>query len=328
MHSVQDGSMQGFDPRFRDFPDFIFSVSEEAREMRGLASTVGEFYHPDVISRAGDGIRLGREAVIAEGMADLACFPDQRWLGEDVIWSGTPQLGMLGSQRALVCASHRGDGPIGRATGRSVQYRIMADRYAKSNRIHEEWILRDTAALLNQLGLDPKEWAEQQVQDQADLAPFSPAHDEVGPYTGQGNDNQWAAALEDMMVQIMAGNLSVIAGQYDRACQLAYPGGEERRGRSEADAFWLSLRAALPRARFTIHHKIGSDVPLMPARAALRWSLSGKHEGWGAFGAPSGAELYVMGITHAEFGPWGVRREWSLFDAAAVWMQIAQSRSD
>ena len=57
-------------------------------------------------------------------------------------------------------------------------------------------------------------------------------------------------------------------------------------------------------------------------RAALRWSLTGRHLGWGAFGAPTGAEVHVMGLSHAEFGPDGLRREWTLYDEAAVWMQI------
>ena len=44
----------------------------------------------------------------------------------------------------------------------------------------------------------------------------------------------------------------------------------------------------------------------MPPRAAIRFSLNGKHDGWGRFGKPSGANIYVMGIAHVEFGPWGV----------------------
>ena len=69
---------------------------------------------------------------------------------------------------------------------------------------------------------------------------------------------------------------------------------------------------------------IGRDDPAMPPRAALRWSLWGKHDGWGAFGAPTGAQVYVMGFCHAEFGPWGLRREWVVFDETAIWMQIAK----
>ena len=59
----------------------------------------------------------------------------------------------------------------------------------------------------------------------------------------------------------------------------------------------------------------------------MRWSLTGKHDGWGAYGAPTGAEVHIMGATHVEFGPfgaagWGVRREWTLFDETAIWKQI------
>ncbi len=68
---------------------------------------------------------------------------------------------------------------------------------------------------------------------------------------------------------------------------------------------------------------IGREDPMMPPRAAVRWSLFGRHDGWGGFGAPSGAAVYVMGITHAEFGPWGLRREWTLYDETAIWTQIA-----
>jgi hypothetical protein len=67
---------------------------------------------------------------------------------------------------------------------------------------------------------------------------------------------------------------------------------------------------------------IGLEEPLLPPRAALRFSLTGTHDGWGSFGAPSGAPVHVMGIAHAEFGPRGLRREYVLFDETAIWMQI------
>ena len=61
---------------------------------------------------------------------------------------------------------------------------------------------------------------------------------------------------------------------------------------------------------------------MMPPRAALRWSLTGCHDGWGVFGAPTGVRVHVMGISHAEFGPWGLRREVALYDETMVWKQI------
>ena len=64
------------------------------------------------------------------------------------------------------------------------------------------------------------------------------------------------------------------------------------------------------------------EDPGRPPRSALRWSLWGAHAGWGAFGAPTGARVHVMGMSHAEWGPRGLRRDWTLYDETAVWTQI------
>ena len=52
---------------------------------------------------------------------------------------------------------------------------------------------------------------------------------------------------------------------------------------------------------------------MLSPRAAVRWSLSGKHEGWGMFDEPSGAEVYVMGFTHRIWSLW-IKKEFTLFD--------------
>ena len=110
--------------------------------------------------------------------------------------------------------------------------------------------------------------------------------------------------------------------EYDRACQLDYAPGVHGSSHTFAARFWTELRASFPSAVFAIDHRIGREDPLMPPRAALRWSLRGRHDGWGKFGAPTGADVYLMGASHAEFGPWGLRREYVLYDEVAVWKQI------
>ena len=126
----------------------------------------------------------------------------------------------------------------------------------------------------------------------------------------------------DILSRIMKADMSVITSEYDRACSLFYPGGSQGQSFEFADQFWVGLRASFPSATFSIHHRMGSEDALMPPRAAVRWSLDGKHDGWGAFGAPTGAQVHIMGISHVEFGPWGVRREYVLFDETAIWKQI------
>ncbi|MDJ0821048.1 MAG: nuclear transport factor 2 family protein [Paracoccaceae bacterium] len=318
--------MRGFDNRFKDFPDYILTITQEIWEDRGLGARMKDYYHPQVIVRMPGGIAFGEAGATSATMSTLVEFPDRVLLGEDVIWSGTPQVGMLSSHRILSTATHTNTGSFGPATGRKVRYRAIADCYAKNNQISDEWLIRDNGGLVRQLGYDPKDWAQERLADlDPETQPFRPEVDVIGPYTGTGNDNQWGLAFAAVLERVMQGELSVIAGQYDRACHLEYPGAVSAHGRDAADAFWLGLRASFPSATFQVHHRIGMEDPLMPPRAAVRWSLTGKHDGWGTFGKPTGAEVHVMGISHAEFGPWGLRREWTLIDETAVWMQILQA---
>jgi hypothetical protein len=50
----------------------------------------------------------------------------------------------------------------------------------------------------------------------------------------------------------------------------------------------------------------------------LRWSLDGRHDG---FGAPTGAPVHVMGSPMPN-GALGPRREYTLYDEVAIWKQI------
>jgi predicted ester cyclase len=317
--------MNGFDPKFRDFPDYILGITREIWEERGIA-TLHDYYAPDIVVRSPGSVVIGNQGVIGATMATLAEFPDRQLLGEDVIWSGTPEEGMLSSHRILSTATHARDGVYGKATGTKLTYRIIADCHAIANQINDEWLIRDQGAIVRQMGWTPKKYARALIRSEGGpekaVRPLCPANDVAGPYTGRGNDNEWGQKYADILTRIMGADMAAIPRDYDRAVQTEYPGGVTGHSWASADGFWMGLRAALPNAKFTIDHQIGRDDPLMPPRAAIRWSLHGRHEGWGSFGKPTGAEIYLLGISHAEFGPYGIRREWTLFDETAIWKQI------
>jgi predicted ester cyclase len=318
--------MKGFDPRWNDFPDYIIGITKEIWEERQIA-TLHHYYSDDIVVRSPGSVVVGNQGVIGATMATLAEFPNRTLLGEDVIWSGTPEEGMLSSHRIFSTATHSGDGVYGKASGKKLRYRIIADCHAIDNQINDEWLIRDQGAVVRQLGWDPKEYARNLIEREggpdACVRPFSPSIDKPGPYKGTGNDNEWGARYADILTRLMGADMAAIEAEYDRACQLAYPGGVEGVSWPDADRFWMGLRASFPSAKFKIEHQIGRDDPMMPPRAALRWSLHGKHDGWGVFGEPTGADVYVMGAAHAEFGPWGLRREFVLFDETSIWKQIA-----
>ncbi|WP_300036159.1 nuclear transport factor 2 family protein [uncultured Roseobacter sp.] len=317
--------MKGFDPKFRDFPDYIIGITKEIWEDRGIA-TLHRYYSEDIVVRTPASVVIGNQNVIGATMATLAEFPDRTLLGEDVIWSGTPEEGMLSSHRLLSTATHARDGVYGKATGKPLVYRILADCHAINNQINDEWLIRDQGAIVRQLGVDPRQYAADLIEKEGGpekcVQPLSPANDQPGPYKGRGNDNEWGQKHADILTRIMGADMAAIPAEYDRAVHAQYPGGMSVHSHPAVDQFWMGLRASFPDAEFRIDHQIGRDDPLMPPRAALRWSLTGKHSGWGTFGAPTGADIYLLGICHAEFGPWGLRREYVIYDETAIWKQI------
>ncbi len=321
--------MKGFDARWKDFPDYIIGITKEIWEERGL-DTLHHYYSPDIVVRTPGAVSFGNKDVISSTMALLAEFPDRTLFGEDVIWSGSPEEGMLSSHRILSTATHLGDGIYGKATGKKLTYRIIADCHAINNQINDEWLIRDQGAIVRQMGWDPAEYARDLIEREGGpdkcVKPLCPSNDQPGPYKGKGNDNEWGEKYADILKRVMNADMAVIPKEYDRACQLEYPGGQTVHSHVGADRFWMGLRASFPSAKFTIEHQIGRDDEFMPPRAALRWSLSGKHDGWGVFGAPTGAEVYVLGACHAEFGPWGLRREYALFDETSIYKQLHLKR--
>lgn len=323
--------MKGFDPKFKDFPDYIIGITKEIWEDRGIA-TLHDYYGADIVVRTPSSVVVGNQGVIAATMATLAEFPDRTLLGEDVIWSGTPEEGMLSSHRIISTATHLGNGVYGNATGKKLVYRILADCHAIKNKIDDEWLIRDQSAIVQQLGWDPKDYARDLIAreggPEACVQPYTPANEQPGPYEGSGNDNEWGEKYADILNRIMNADMSAIEAEYDRAVQSEYPGGVTGHSWAPVDRFWMGLRASFPNAAFTIQHQIGREDPMMPPRAAIRWTLHGTHDGWGVFGKPTGTEVFVLGISHAEFGPWGLRREYTLFDETSVWKQILLKSGD
>ena len=328
--------MKGFDPKFVDLPDYIIGITREIWEDRGIAR-LHDYYAPGIIVRSPASVVAGNQGVIAATMATLSEFPDRQLFGEDVIWCGSPEDGFMSSHRLRCTATHSREGIYGAPTGKQLQYRILAECHAINNQIDDEWLIRDQGAIVRQLDIDPADYARDLINREGGaencVPPYTPANDVDGPYKGAGNDDEWGQRYADILTRIMNADFAVIPETYDRAANLSYAGGIESLSYDGADQFWLGLRASFPNAKFRIHHAMGRDDPSMPPRAALRWTLHGKHDGWGSFGKPTGAEVFVLGACHAEFGALIsgkplLRREWALIDETAIWKQILLQTGD
>ncbi len=317
--------MKGFDPKFPDLPTYIIDMTKEIWEGRGVEE-LHHYYTPDIPVRSPDGSVIGNKAVIEATYATLAEFPDRQLLGEDVIWSGDEEAGFLSSHRIFSTATHLGDGSFGPATGTPLRYRVIADCAAINNQIYDEWLVRDLGAIVRQLGLEPRAYAEARIEAEGGPATaVMPLQDQNHPprvYTGRGNDDPFGRRYGDALTSLLTDEAVDAADIYDRAVHQELPGGFQGHGWADAEAFWSGLRQSFPDATIELHHVIGRTDAAMAPRAAVRWSLNGNHDGEGSFGPPTGASVHIMGIGHAEFGPRGLKREYVLFDEVAVWKQI------
>ncbi|WP_172331309.1 ester cyclase [Mangrovicoccus sp. HB161399] len=305
-----------------DVPDLVRAATEEIWDRRGRSGAVRDFYCDGVIRKSPAGLAIGGIPAQREVMATASEFPDREILTEDVICRSLGGQGILASQRMVSRATHSGSGMFGAASGRSLAWRSMADRRVVEGRIAEEWVVTDTGGILRQLGQTPRGWIEAILQEGPLELPLDPETDPPDPAQQPDPKDASGARLADVIDRLMGADFAAVEQCYDPGCALSYPGGVSGHGPQDADRFWLPLRAAFPDAVLTVHHVAGRADPEMPPRAAMRWSLWGRHSGWGSFGAPSQAMVYILGITHAEFGPQGIRREWTLFDETSIWAQI------
>ena len=318
--------MKGFDNKFTDLTDYILKITYQIWEEKDVES-IRDYYAKDIPVRSPSGVIYGPESVVEATYATLKEFPDRQLLGEDVIWIGNEDEGYLSSHRILSRATHQNDGIYGKATRKKLVYRAIADCACKNNQVYDEWLVRDQGAIVKQLGIDPKKYAANLIASEggADNAivpynedtPFKSKYvAPTLPYTNSGKD--YAEILEG----IMDNTKKTIENNYDRAIKQFQPGGIIGYGRDEVTSFWIMLRTAFPNASFNVEHISYTEEKEQPKKAAIRWSLIGKHDGQGNFGVPSGTNIYIMGINHVEFGSRGIKNEWILFDETMIWKQI------
>ena len=325
--------MKGFDNQFKNLPDYILKITYQIWENNDVESIKKYYADTPQVSlptptRSPGGVIYGADPVIKSTKESKKLFPDRTLLGEDVIWTGNDKEGYFSSHRILSTSTHNNDGLYGEPTGKKLYYRTIADCACMNNQVYDEWLVRDQGAIVRQIGIEPKVFANNLISQEGGPDKSSKPFDENTPvksiYTSpilpSGNIGE---TYGNILTSIMNVNAEkTINDNYDRSIQQFQPGGQLHYGRDECIKFWKQLRSSFPDALFTIEHIAFTEEESQAKKAAIRWSLNGKHEGNGIFGQPSNAKIYVMGINHVEFGSMGIKNEWVLYDETMIWKQI------
>jgi predicted ester cyclase len=82
------------------------------------------------------------------------------------------------------------------------------------------------------------------------------------------------------------------------------------------------MLSSFPDAQLCVDHV--AEIPYLgEARdVALRWSLAGTHTGQGRYGDPTGAPVYILGVSHFRIMNGRIREETVVFDDLALRQQI------
>ncbi len=312
---------------YPNVPEFIYGITREIWEDRGVGGKLDRYYGPTCLVRAATGLAADNKDVTAQTLATLHQFPDRQLVGEDVIWTGYEDGSFLSSHRLISVMRHTGDGSYGKATGRLLKTRIIADCWVVNQVVTEEWLVRDQAGFARCLGLEPRdlalEMAESDIRTKGHVAYFVPEDDKPGVYRPQVQDGTEVELYADGYRRIWGGKeLEAVKRLYFHGAALEGPGGESYHGHADIDRFYLGYLAAFPDAVFTLDSATINREPGQAVRVALRWSVRGTHTGFGAFGPPSGAPVYVMGLSHAQIVEGRVQQEWVAIDEVVIWKQI------
>jgi hypothetical protein len=321
-----------FSEEYDTLTDYILGITYRIWEEKGVG-LIRRYYGQDCVMLTQNGWVHGVEAVVSGTLETLHQFPDRQLYGEDVVWADHgSERGLLSSHRILTTGAHRGDGLFGPPTGKSFSIRAIADCLvaAGTDVITEEWLIRDTGGIAVQLGQDPREIGRRLASDDAAKGK-EPWHLDQWTAVRAGEREATAEIQSHPAATLARGSVDAIVNEadigsirrtHDRAASLHGPLHRTWGGRDEVERFWLGYLASLPDAKLVVDHSIALEEPGRPVRTSTRWRLAGTHSGFGAFGAPTGAKVLIIGISQAHIVGERIVEEWLVIDEIQVHRMI------
>jgi len=214
--------------------------------------------------------------------------------------------------------------------------RTVADCMIFENKIYREWVVADTTAILQQLGLDVQAYAERIAKASFDKGAVSLDIGEnrqmIGQYPPETEADTSIASTElerhtlrwlhDVFNRKMLGTIATV---YAPTVQYHGPLMAELYGHASVIHQTLGLIGSLPDAAFTPQHICSTPCEEGGEKIAVRWIMEGHHLGYGTLshlGAPTGKRVQIMGMSHFHYKNGMIVDEWRIFDEASALVQV------
>jgi predicted ester cyclase len=320
MTSVSTGAYGADD----DLVDYILGITFEIWEAGGV-DLINQYYSPETVVYALDGITHGSEAMITGTNAMLGAFPDRLLLGDDVITKGDSHDG-YSSHRVLSPMTNTGASMFGPATGRQVRIMNMADCVVEEGIITLEWLARDNLALVRQLGYDPRESAAIIADNRSDeLSAWFQSESDRLATSGQATSSTEIAGIDPQSILHalwVSGDETTVESAYAEYAVMHRSPVYMASGRSAIKRHFGRLRRAFRCSAARVDHVCVQSAGKSADHVATRWAVSAEHIGDFLGIAATGKPVHIMGVTHRRIVAGRIAVEWTVFDNLGVMAQL------
>lgn len=327
-------SMRGFEDTYVDIIDYIVRITHRIWEEKDIGYIYDTYSHNSNV-HDDYGLQYGRDKIVADTVHTINAFPDIRLFADEIVWAGDDEVGFHTSHRTVIKGNNTGYSKYGPPTGRRIHCMCIANCVALANEIFDEWVIYDTASLIQQLGFNLREKART-IGNEVDWDSLSDQRfGEAERLPGQGKplylqykaDKTDSFDVEDF-IRVTYHNiwnrrmLGTVRQAY--ATNLFFIGSTGRvyKGRGEYQSYILSILAMFPDLALTVDdvYWMGNDKE--GYKTSVRWSINGTHRGHGIYGVPTGRQINMWGISQHEIKDGVIQKEWTLFNEFAVMQQI------
>lgn len=307
---------------YSDPDDFIREVTDLIWVRRAIGH-IRENYEDDSIVHGAFGTSVGRDEVLQGSLMRIAATPDRIGQAEDVIWEARGDDAFLSSHLVL-SVDPRSD----------FISRTIANCLYRRGRMVEEWVVRDSLAIVQQLGQDPDEVArhgaflgysgsmsEAPPSDVLAAGDSGPRPDEfrgeaamvlefIDEVWNQRNLNRVEDfTVRDLLVHTIGYTTVIRPEGYRRAL--------------------LKLVRPFPAGIFEVRDVVTNfDGRYAGLRVAVAWKFTGQYNGAPDFGALTGSPVELLGISQFLVQSGRIVREVRIYDEIALRTQIAARRGD
>ncbi|MCA0270586.1 MAG: ester cyclase [Proteobacteria bacterium] len=328
-------SLQGFDDIYTDIVDYIVRCTHLIWDERDIGLIYTHYTHNCVLYGT-TGTLYTREEVVRDTIQRLVSFPERRGMATQVVWKGNDKEGFYTSHLVTGTGRHSQNGQLGPATGRMFTSRTIADCMIFENKIYREWVVADTTAILQQLGVDVQAYADRIAKASFEKGVVSLDIGEnrlmIGQYPPEAEADTSLASTElerhtlrwlhEVFNRKMLGTIAKV---YAPTVQYHGPLMLELYGQASVIHQTLGLIGSLPDAVFAPQHICSTPCEEGGEKVAVRWIMEGHHIGWGTLnhlGAPTGKYVRLMGITHFHYKNGKIVDEWRVYDEASALVQV------